>query len=73
MLPIHGASLQIGAAGVVLVGASHSGKTTTSLHLAARGHTLLGDEIALIRLATGAAGPLRPGAGVDAAAVRRWG
>jgi hypothetical protein len=59
MLPIHGASLQIGDAGVVLVGASHSGKTTTSLHLAARGHTLLGDEIALIRLATGEVVPFR--------------
>lgn len=59
MLPIHGASLQIGGAGVVLVGASHSGKTTTSLHLAARGHTLLGDEIALIRIATSEVVPFR--------------
>jgi hypothetical protein len=59
MLPIHGASLQIGEAGAVLVGASHSGKTTTSLHLAARGHTLLGDEIALIRLATSEVVPFR--------------
>jgi len=67
-LPIHGASLQMGEAGVVLVGASHAGKTTTALHLAARGHTLLGDEIALIRLQTGEVVPfpravnLRPGA-----------
>lgn len=59
MLPIHGAALQIGEAGVVLVGASHAGKTTTSLHLAARGHTLLGDEIALIRLATSELVPFR--------------
>jgi hypothetical protein len=58
-LPIHGASLRMGEAGVVLVGASRAGKTTTSLHLAARGHTLLGDEIALIRLATGEIVPFR--------------
>ncbi len=58
-LPIHGASLQVGAAGIILVGASHAGKTTTSLHLAARGHTLLGDEIALIRQATGEVVPFR--------------
>ena len=59
MLPIHGAALRMGEAGVILVGASHAGKTTTSLHLAARGHTLLGDEIALIRLATGEVVPFR--------------
>lgn len=59
MLPIHGASLRMGEAGLVLVGASRAGKTTTSLHLAARGHTLLGDEIALIRLATGEVVPFR--------------
>ena len=58
-LPIHGASLQMGDAGVVLVGASRAGKTTTSLHLAAHGHTLLGDEIALIRLATNEVVPFR--------------
>lgn len=59
MLSIHGASLRIGDAGVVLVGASHSSKTTTSLHMAARGHTLLGDEVALIRLATSEVVPFR--------------
>jgi hypothetical protein len=58
-LPIHGASVQMGKAGVMLVGASRAGKTTTSLHLAVRGHTLLGDEIALIRLATGEVVPFR--------------
>ena len=58
-LPIHGASLRMGDAGVVLVGASRAGKTTTSLHLAARGHTLLGDEIALIRLSTNELVPFR--------------
>jgi hypothetical protein len=59
VLPIHGASLLVGDMGVVLVGASRAGKTTTSLHLAARGHALLGDEIALIRLETGEVVPFR--------------
>jgi hypothetical protein len=59
VLPIHGASLEIGGVGAVLVGASRAGKTTTSLHLAARGHTLLGDEIALIRLTSGEIVPFR--------------
>ena len=59
MLPIHGAALRMGEAGVVLVGASHAGKTTTSLHLAARGHSLLSDEIAVIRLATREVVPFR--------------
>ena len=58
-LPIHAASLRIGASGIVLVGASEAGKTTTSLNLAARGHTLLGDEVALIRLATNEIVPFR--------------
>jgi hypothetical protein len=52
LMAIHGASLQIEDAGVVIVGATHSGKTTTALHLAARGHPLLGDELALLRLAS---------------------
>src|SRR5262249_567401 len=59
VLSIHGASLEIGKVGAVLVGASRPRKTTTSLHLAAGGHALLGDEIALIRLASGAIVPFR--------------
>jgi hypothetical protein len=59
VLPVHGAALQLGAAGGILIGASHAGKTTTSLHLAARGHTLLGDEIALIRIASNEILPFR--------------
>ncbi|MEA2640097.1 MAG: HPr Serine kinase C-terminal domain [Chloroflexota bacterium] len=49
---IHSASLRLGDAGVLLIGPSGAGKTTTALSLAARGHTLLGDELAAIRLAT---------------------
>jgi hypothetical protein len=59
LLVLHAASLCIGDAGLLLAGPSHGGKTTTSLHLAARGHTLLGDETAVIRLATNEILPLR--------------
>jgi hypothetical protein len=59
MLPIHGASVLVGHAGVVLAGASHAGKTTTALHLAARGHPLLGDEVALLRGASNEIVPFR--------------
>jgi len=52
LMAIHAASLRIGDAGVVVAGGSHAGKTTMALHLAARGHELYGDELALIRLAT---------------------
>jgi hypothetical protein len=59
LMVVHAASLCMGDAGVLLVAPSHGGKTTTSLHLAARGHTLLGDEAAVIRLATNEIIPLR--------------
>ena len=59
LLPIHGASLAMGEAGIVLAGASHAGKTTMALHLAERGHCLLGDEIALVRLTSRELVPFR--------------
>jgi hypothetical protein len=59
LLPVHAASISIGGAGLLLVGNSHAGKTTTSLHLAARGHILLGDEVAPIRLTTNEIVPFR--------------
>ncbi|MEO8441612.1 MAG: hypothetical protein ABI547_03945 [Betaproteobacteria bacterium] len=59
VLAVHGASLLMGAAGVMLVGGSHAGKTTTALHLAARGHILFGDELALLRLAASEILPFR--------------
>jgi hypothetical protein len=52
ILPVHAASLVINGAGLLLIGPSHAGKTTSALNLAARGHAVLGDEIALIRLAS---------------------
>lgn len=59
LLAVHSASLAMHDAGFLLAGPSGSGKTTTSLHLAARGHGLLGDEVALIRLATSEIVPFR--------------
>ncbi|HEY7060846.1 MAG TPA: hypothetical protein VII06_05150 [Chloroflexota bacterium] len=59
LVVIHGATVGVGDAGLLLAGRSHVGKTTTALHLAARGHTLLGDELAGIRLATREIVPVR--------------
>jgi hypothetical protein len=70
-LPVHGASLRVGEAGIMLVGASRAGKTTTALHLAARGHTLLGDEIALIRLFTNEVVPFRRSVNIRLGPYRR--
>jgi hypothetical protein len=49
----------VGGRGILLAGPTHAGKTTTALHLARRGHGLLGDEAALLRLATGDLLPMR--------------
>lgn len=59
LVAVHSASLGRNNAGLLLAGPSGSGKSTTSLHLAARGLTLLGDEVALIRLATNEIVPFR--------------
>jgi len=50
IIAIHAAALEIQNVGIVLTGPSRAGKTTTSMHLAERGHALLGDEISAIRL-----------------------
>lgn len=42
----HAASLEVAGRGVMLVGPKGAGKSTTALALAARGHSLLGDETA---------------------------
>jgi hypothetical protein len=59
LVAVHAASLGMNKAGLLLAGPSESGKSTTALHLAARGLTLLGDEVALIRLATSEILPFR--------------
>jgi len=57
----HAASLVIGSAGLMLVGPKGAGKSTTALALAARGHSLLGDETAAYVPKTGELIPvLRP-------------
>ncbi|HEX2827007.1 MAG TPA: hypothetical protein VHP37_11720 [Burkholderiales bacterium] len=52
VLFLHAASVGIAGSGVLLIGASSAGKSTTSLGLAARGHAFLGDDVAAIRLAS---------------------
>jgi hypothetical protein len=47
---VHAGSVSVGGKGVVIAGPKESGKTTLSMALGARGHTVLGDEIAAIRL-----------------------
>ena len=75
LMIVHGASLCVGDSGIIISGHSHSGKTTTALHLAARGHRLLGDELAVLRLASGELIPLaralhlRPGPRTEALAT----
>jgi hypothetical protein len=49
VLFLHAASFGIAGAGAVLVGWSRSGKSTSALALAARGHDFLGDDVAAIR------------------------
>ena len=59
LMVLHAAALQTGSGGAILTGASHAGKTTTAMHLASRGHRLLGDEMAVIRLGSRELLPLR--------------
>ncbi|HLY63029.1 MAG TPA: hypothetical protein VKV95_19960 [Terriglobia bacterium] len=45
----HAASVAIHGSGILLSGPKGSGKTTTSIALASRGHSFLGDEVAAVR------------------------
>lgn len=45
----HAASVRIGRRGLMACGPKRSGKTTLALGLAARGHVVLGDEVAAVR------------------------
>jgi hypothetical protein len=64
MLFFHAGSVQIADSGFMLVGAKGSGKTTTSLTLASRGHGFLGDEIAAVSADTREMLPFRRAASI---------
>lgn len=51
VLFFHAASVRVGERGLLACGPKRSGKTTLALGLLARGHTLLGDEVAALSLA----------------------
>jgi hypothetical protein len=66
MLFFHAASVRVGDRGIMLVGGKGSGKTTTSLTLASRGHGFLGDEVAAVRTDTREMLPFRRAASIRA-------
>src|SRR5215472_1022882 len=66
VLFFHAASAQIGTRGIMLVGSKGSGKTTTSLTLASRGHGFLGDEVAAVCADTREMLPFRRAASIRA-------
>jgi hypothetical protein len=59
MLFFHAASIGIDGCGAMIVGPKASGKTTTALALAARGHDFLGDEMAAVHRMTKVMLPFR--------------
>lgn len=64
VLFVHAASIGINGTGVLLMGPAASGKTTVAFALASRGHALLGDEMAGIRLGSELLLPIRRTAGI---------
>jgi hypothetical protein len=49
LLFVHAASVGIRGSGILLIGPTATGKTTTALTLASRGHGIFGDDLAAIR------------------------
>ena len=60
----HAASVSVAGRGVLFVGPKGTGKSTTSLALAARGHDFLGDETACYLPASGTLVPFRRPVGI---------
>jgi hypothetical protein len=60
----HAASVAIHGRGVMFAGAKCAGKSTLSLALAARNHTLLGDEMAAVRISSNELLPLQRAASI---------
>lgn len=77
----HAASVAVAGRGVLIVGPREAGKSTTAIALAARGHALLGDDLACYLPASGLLVPfaralgIRPGprASAASAALQRLG
>jgi hypothetical protein len=61
---LHAAAVAIDGRGLLLVGPARAGKSTTALAVAARGHTLLSDDTACYRPASGELLPFRRTAGI---------
>jgi len=64
LLFLHAASFAIDGRGGLLVGQGKSGKSTTVLALATRGHDFLGDDLAAVRVATAELLPFPKSAGM---------
>jgi hypothetical protein len=67
----HAASIGIDGRGVMIVGRKASGKTTTSMALAASGHNFLGDEVAAVDGTTKAMLPFRRAVSIRAGLCAR--
>jgi hypothetical protein len=66
VLFLHAGSVGVAGSGALLIGSTGSGKSTTTLALAGRGHAFLGDDVAAVSLATRQLLPFPRSAGLRA-------
>jgi hypothetical protein len=66
LLFFHAGSIGINGRGLMITGPKNSGKTTTSMTLASRRHSFLGDEMAAVDTKSGAMFPFRRAASIRA-------
>ena len=71
MLFLHGGSVGVAGAGALIIAPSNGGKSTTTLALARRGHAFLGDDVAVVRLATRELLPFPRSAGLREGSLAR--